>query len=273
MRPGSIAISVLSLGIAFLGVIWFGRSDVKVEPVIPESHKPQVVDTSNLPKPAKQGPHPTVIVDNKEHDFGLMQLGEIGEHEYEFTNKGEAPLEIAVGKSSCQCTIGDLEGTKVIAVGETTKVKLKWEIKKADAHFQHSAEIHTNDPQDAIVALVIKGSVGRDFIRSPESSWIMSTFTQIEKAVFTGKVLSDTQDFEVTKVEIDSPWFKVDFARGTPADLQAVIDDRSVQIMDPEERPIVPKAAWRITISALDELPVGAFKANVTVHSDENQHV
>jgi hypothetical protein len=280
MRPGSILISILSLGIAFFGVIWLGRGDIEVKE-IPRAPVRTGLEREDLPRPAKQGPHPRAIVDNTKHDFGIMQRGESGEHEYKFTNEGDAPLQIAVGSKTCQCTVGDLEGIATIAPGESTMVKLKWTIKNPSPRFQHSAEIHTNDPKDEQITLMISGIIGTDLVRIPSDDWSMGTFGREEDARMVGYVFSETQDFKVTKVECSSKLFKVEYARVADDDLDEFNSQRHLsapESMMPEDQlkngnpnPVAsvgPKAAWKITVSAVAKIPVGSLRVSMSVHTD-----
>jgi len=60
-----------------------------------------------------------------EHDFGLIEEGEIVKHSFEFKNVGEAPLVISNIEVSCGCTTGDYTRTPV-AVGESGKVEVQF---------------------------------------------------------------------------------------------------------------------------------------------------
>jgi hypothetical protein len=277
MRPGSFAISVLSLGIALAAVIWWGRSDVIVSE-IPVAPTP-AVELSDLPKPAEEGPYPRAIVDNNKHNFGVMQHGEKGEHDYAFTNEGEAPLRIAVGSSTCQCTVGELEGIKTIQPGESTKVKLSWTIKNPSHHFEHSAEIHTNDPKDPQITLTISGIVGSDFVRVPEGDWSLGSFRRDSEASFVGTVLSETQEFKVLKAECSSDLFKVEYWKVDDDQMEDVMSKRQVQAPPPQDvrkseksppmpHPTKPKAAWYVKVTTVGEVPVGSMRATVTLHTD-----
>jgi hypothetical protein len=268
MRPGSVVVSVLSLAFAAAGVIWLGRSNVEVVEKPTHKHAPKRdFDLGDLPSAAEKGPYPKAVMAELEHNFGLMQRGDKGSHEYKFTNDGEAPLEIAVGNSTCQCTVGDLEGIQIVAPGESTMVKLSWHIKSPAAHFQHSADIHTNDPKNEIVTLTIKGVIGRDFVRNPPGEWSIGVFQREENAKTVGTVFSDTKDFEVTAVDCSTKLLKVDFERVPPNKMGALIDsDRAEAALKAGTSPL-PKGAWKITVSPAGKLPMGEIRAEIMVHT------
>lgn len=43
--------------------------------------------------------------EEKEHDFGTVEEGEVVEHTFEFTNTGDAPLIVSNASASCGCTV------------------------------------------------------------------------------------------------------------------------------------------------------------------------
>ena len=51
---------------------------------------------------------PKAEVDEVTHDFGTMQRGAMGSHEFTITNTGDAPLLLDVGPTSCKCTLGEV---------------------------------------------------------------------------------------------------------------------------------------------------------------------
>ncbi len=48
---------------------------------------------------------PTLTFAKTNHDFGVINEGEIVEHNFTFTNTGTAPLVIVSAKGSCGCTV------------------------------------------------------------------------------------------------------------------------------------------------------------------------
>lgn len=51
--------------------------------------------------------YPAFKWDNKEHDFGNILRQSPVSHEFEFTNKGQAPLVISEVEGSCGCTVAE----------------------------------------------------------------------------------------------------------------------------------------------------------------------
>jgi hypothetical protein len=109
---------------------------------------------------------PKVDVPETVHHFGTVGMGGTGTHAFVIGNTGTAPLTLSRGATSCTCTVSDFEaggdgsptGTKVIAPGTATKVKVQWR-GKAEGPFRQQATILTNDPRRPEIALVVEGLV------------------------------------------------------------------------------------------------------------------
>lgn len=56
-------------------------------------------------KPEQTGPTTTMLFDEYEHDFGVMNEGDKVEHIFTFTNTGDNPLILGDCKGSCGCTV------------------------------------------------------------------------------------------------------------------------------------------------------------------------
>src|SRR4030095_11179359 len=97
-----------------------------------------------------------VVIDGERHDFGTMDRFAKGSHTFRVRNEGPAPLELALGHTTCKCTVGNLT-TSRLAPGEGTDVKLDWQVKTGDEMFEQSAELITNDPHHNPIRLVIYG--------------------------------------------------------------------------------------------------------------------
>ncbi|HNP18453.1 MAG TPA: DUF1573 domain-containing protein [Fulvivirga sp.] len=54
-----------------------------------------------------EGPLPAFAFETTEHDFGMINEGDVVHHKFEFTNTGDAPLIIQSAKGSCGCTVPD----------------------------------------------------------------------------------------------------------------------------------------------------------------------
>lgn len=111
------------------------------------------------------GVGPKVVVEGGEiHDFGTMDRGSKGKHDFVFRNVGNQPLVLTMGETTCKCTAAAVGGEamvkgakQTIAPGGSFKLTLEWSIKFSDKDFSQSAEFSTNDPRREIVRLLIHG--------------------------------------------------------------------------------------------------------------------
>ena len=101
---------------------------------------------------------PSVAVDEPTYDFGTIERGASDSHEFVFTNSGTADLYLEVGRTSCKCTLGDVED-RGIAPGESTAVRLEWTAKTGNGPFRQTATVLTNDPRQPTVELTVEGIV------------------------------------------------------------------------------------------------------------------
>ena len=74
---------------------------------------------------AQAGDFPTMSFTETEHDFGTINEGDVVEHEFVFTNTGNAPLVVTNAKGSCGCTVPTWS-KEPIAPGEEGKMLVKF---------------------------------------------------------------------------------------------------------------------------------------------------
>ncbi|HBH52095.1 MAG TPA: hypothetical protein DDY91_09400, partial [Planctomycetaceae bacterium] len=97
---------------------------------------------SYFPEIAEKGPWPKAVVDQTEFEFGRMEVGEEMTHAFKIRNEGEAPLELAKGNTTCQCTISELENNLIPPGGEAS-ITLRWKPTAQSDAFEKGAEIRT----------------------------------------------------------------------------------------------------------------------------------
>src|SRR5262245_43679246 len=78
--------------------------------------------------PPRGGPQPVARVDRVEYDFGEMERFAKGRHSFTFTNKGQYPLKLALGDTTCKCTLSKLAEDE-IPPGKSAEVTLEWDAK------------------------------------------------------------------------------------------------------------------------------------------------
>lgn len=145
---------------------------------------------------------PEFRIDATTHNFGTMERGSSKSHTFKVTNSGDAPLQIAVGATSCKCTIGDVENQPIPA-GKTVDVTLRWEAKALAGPFRQTATLLTNDPRSPHVELQVEGEVINVAGLQPQE-WLFDKIPAGEERTDSIYLMSFERDgFEVSSTSIE----------------------------------------------------------------------
>ena len=101
---------------------------------------------------------PRVVIEQTHFHFGQMDPLTMGEHMFVVQNAGTAPLVFGANRSTCKCTISQTSEEPVLP-GASTSIRVRWQTRPNQAHFQESATIATNDPVLPELKLSIEGHV------------------------------------------------------------------------------------------------------------------
>lgn len=101
---------------------------------------------------------PIAKVDNLEHNFGKVKLGELYTHDFKITNDGNTPLVIRAVNTTCGCTIARLS-KKVVAPGETITISATFDTKGREGAQQKSIDVITNAPNSPYIKLWILADI------------------------------------------------------------------------------------------------------------------
>ncbi len=160
MKPRWIVLVAGVLGVVLgVGVSWanFRESpplDLTASPLGPHSNSSDGI--------------PRVLVDLKFHDFGAVEDDSTIAHDFRFTNMGDAPLTIEGGTTTCsRCTIAKVE-RPVLEPGESCNVRVEYRPTHSQPTFRQHATVRTNDPEQEIVELTIRGIVTRAYDVEPQ---------------------------------------------------------------------------------------------------------
>jgi len=116
MQKG-LQIGLLAVVAVLLGVVAYGLMDKGADTpdvgVVTRDDAPATATTAAnntstvkpTEKPVATGPTTTMLFEEYEHDFGVMDEGDKVEHIFKFTNTGENPLILENCKGSCGCTV------------------------------------------------------------------------------------------------------------------------------------------------------------------------
>ena len=145
-----------------------GSGETSNSKPIMESGKTEAVDTPVNAKPEKfdpaekqvqepAGPLTGISFNEYEHDFGVMDEGDVVTHYFEFTNTGAEPLILDKCKGSCGCTVPQCPKNP-IAPGETGSIEVKFNSKgKKNKQTKKVTVTANTDPVQTI--LTIKANV------------------------------------------------------------------------------------------------------------------
>lgn len=101
---------------------------------------------------------PHISFETLEYDFGHMNEGEKQTYTFEFTNTGKSDLNIRKTKSTCDCTVSELEKMD-FAPNETGKIKVTYDSKGRRGTQIKRVTLFTNDPTAPTRDLILKAYV------------------------------------------------------------------------------------------------------------------
>lgn len=198
---------------------------------------------------------PRFSIDHTTHDFGVMDVGESGTHEFIVRNDGAAPLKVSVINTTCKCTsLNAPQGE--IAPGQSRAIKLEWKTIEPVDGFRHGGTLSTNDPQIALVNIFVEGKVRARIANRPEAI-VLNGVLAGERREAQALVVSHVWDnFTLRSLECTLPGVEVDRWQFDPDLLNS----------DPRIR-----AAQGIKLTLGSELAVGSHHGAVRYRVDTSE--
>lgn len=196
-----------------------------------------------------EGEYPRAYMETTTHDFGRVNPHATMSHGFQIENKGEVPLTVELGQTSCKCTVGKLAGGGLLLPGESTEVTLTWNTGLQAEKYRQTAQLITNDPQRKLIQLAVSGTVRAELV-GPES-FSFGSGDLGEKIDSRGVFYSQLwEDFEIVSVNGDTEgldWYTepVDLSDAALAGTEA-------------------KSAWRLHLSR-DIKETGRFDGELTL--------
>lgn len=96
------------------------------------------------------------------YEFGKVKEGAKVEHEFEFTNVGDLPLQISKVDASCGCTVPDWQPKTPVLPGKTGKIKVIFNTQGNPGQAYKEVTIKSNavvPDNKSRYTLVLKGEV------------------------------------------------------------------------------------------------------------------
>lgn len=122
------------------------------------------------PEPSDQqrAPQPKIFVAQRVVDVGDMVEGEVRDVSWRIENAGDAPLIIERAVPGCGCTVIDLpEADKTIAPGGAVTIRAQFNSAGREDEQNRGVKIHSNDPAEPELDLLLKANVKRLIVMSP----------------------------------------------------------------------------------------------------------
>ena len=141
-----------------------GSEEISNSKPISESSKSEAVDPPANAKPEKfdpakkldqepAGPLTGISFNEYEHDFGVMDEGDVVTYYFKFTNTGAEPLILDKCKGSCGCTVPQCPKNP-IAPGESGSIEVKFNSKgKKNKQTKKVTVTANTDPAQTILTI------------------------------------------------------------------------------------------------------------------------
>lgn len=103
---------------------------------------------------------PKIFFPQTQHDFGIVEEGDVVSYTFSFTNKGKAILDIKDIKTSCGCTAA-LVSNKQIPPGKEGTLKIDLDTKNREGRMSRTITVSSNDPEEPNKVLTIYAEVSK----------------------------------------------------------------------------------------------------------------
>ena len=101
---------------------------------------------------------PKIQVDSETYDFGSVIAGTFVSHRFIITNVGNSPLTIKNVRTSCGCTVVDLQ-KQVLAAGESEELQADLSTTGYHGRIEKRIYVESDDHSNALVTLRLTGVV------------------------------------------------------------------------------------------------------------------
>lgn len=156
------------------------------------------------PLPPADGPQPVAYTEKVEFDFGEMKKGDTGSCDFQITNRGSYDLELKQGPTSCKCTLSGLDKA-TLAPGESTDVRLTWDVKTQLSMFTQTAQVFTNDRTNRTIVFKVTGKVIEPFPGVPAEVTFSKATTEQSHLRAIPLVSKKLDDLKILDYHFDDP--------------------------------------------------------------------
>lgn len=194
---------------------------------------------------------PKVVAVEPIKDLGFVPKGEKAAHEFVLRNDGDAPLQIQEVRAACGCTVADYD--KVIAPGQTGKVKMTVDTATFSGPIAKGVTVFTNDPATPQMELTVRATV-EPFIKvMPGYARYSTVQGEKEGTIVQTLWTPDKSPMEIVKVESPYPYLKVSFREAKPEERNKAAQDQP---------------QWRVEMTLANDAPVGPLTEPVKIYTN-----
>jgi hypothetical protein len=205
-------------------------------------------------------PAPEVVLDEEEHDFGVMMLDDHREHTFVVRNVGKAPLRLRPRGTSCRCTVSGIERDQVPA-GESTRITLRWTADGKTGPYRQTAAFQTNDPKRRRIVLTVVGHVTAP-VKVVPPQLVLPNISASEPTTATVRVFGYVP--EPLAIQLMSPPEQPDADRFDIA-VEPLAGDQM------REEPYA-RSGFAVRITVKPGLPQGPFQQTIQLRTNMHSH-
>ena len=190
------------------------------------------------------------------YNFGVLQNGEVGKHQFVLKNTGTADLTVSVEETSCKCTAADL-GKGTVKPGDSTVIDVSWKTADYIGEYVQKVLIRTNDPDMMMVELEVRGKIVAD-ARAMPSEFAFTNITHGYSAQAQTQIACyKNPPLEITGYDYLNPDVKNNF-------------ELQIDPLTEDEYQSEPDATggYRLTLNAKDNLPLGPFSETLVLKTN-----
>lgn len=193
---------------------------------------------------------PRVVIEQEEHDFGVMDPATEGTHTFLIHNRGGGDLELTMGEPSSPSIRGEISRS-IVPPGETGEVRVTWTTGLDQREYLQGVFIDTNSPRrrDYSYRLTVRGAVRVQIGVEPQRFTVprMEPGQPASASVLVySQVLPDLPPPQVTCSIAGAA------AEVTPADAESLAA-------------VEAKAGYQVTVTLPGDLPSGPLQGEVRI--------
>ena len=190
------------------------------------------------------------------YNFGVLQNGEVGKHQFIIKNTGTADLTVSVEETSCKCTAADL-GKGTVKPGDSTVIDVTWKTADYIGDYIQKVLIQTNDPDMMMVELEVRGKIVADARAMPSELTFNNITHGYTDQTQTQIACYKNPPLEITGYDYLNPASKNNF-------------DLQITPLTEEEYQSEPDATggYQLTLTAKDNLPLGPFSETLVLKTN-----